>query len=96
MSTNETPRTAPAELRWAMIHHQGVPVAMCPVAAVGPRKIQLRCGPLRFARNTRILLALSRERAPARTVVKAVGLVASQKEGDMEVRLLEPVPEELA
>ncbi|HKJ71484.1 MAG TPA: hypothetical protein VKA55_07000 [Gammaproteobacteria bacterium] len=52
----------PGDLRWAMVYHQGLPVATCPVASVTDERVELMCGPLRFERNAELAVSLSRDR----------------------------------
>lgn len=76
---------------WAMIYHQGLPVAICPVAACGGDTVQLVCGPLRFDRHTPLVLQFTRHREPGRVGTRLKGTVEGFDESGMRVRL-EPTP----
>ena len=52
----------PEDFRWAMVYHDGLPVATCPVEAVGDGHLTLMCGPLAFERRARLSVSLSRAR----------------------------------
>lgn len=79
---------APREFgSWAMIYHQGLPVAVCPVEAVGGDTLQVGCGPLRFERHAPLVLQFTSHREPRRIGTRMKGTVEGFNENGMRVRL---------
>ena len=85
-----TSRQPPAFGSWAMIYHQGLPVAVCPVEAVGDDTLQVACGPLRFERQAFLVLQFTSHREPARVGTRMEGTVEGFNENGMRVRLGPP------
>jgi hypothetical protein len=76
-----------------MVYHHGMPVAVCPVAEQERDWVSLACGPLRFERDTFLILYLSADGDPLKHGVQAAGRVAACTGSHVNVRLQE-VPEE--
>lgn len=79
---------APREFNsWAMIYHQGWPVAVCPVEAVSGDTIQVVCGPLQFERHAPLVLQFTRHIEAGRIGTQMEGSVEGIDESGMRVRL---------
>lgn len=72
---------------WAMIYHQGLPVAVCPVEAVGGETLQVVCGPLRFERHAPLVLQFTSHHELGRIGARMRGTVEGFDESGMRVRL---------
>lgn len=86
----ETSRDPQAFGNWAMIYHQGLPVAVCPVEAVGGDTLQVACGPLRFERQALLVLQFTSHREPGQVGTRMQGTVEGFDENGMRVRLGPP------
>lgn len=75
---------------WAMIYHQGLPVAVCPVEAVGAEYLKVVCGPLRFERHAPLVLQFTTHRQPERIGTRMQGTVEGFDEVGMQVRVETP------
>lgn len=72
---------------WAMIYHQGLPVAVCAVADVGTDTMQVACGPLRFEHQAPVVLQFTSHREPDRVGARMKARVEGFNENGMRVRL---------
>jgi len=72
---------------WAMIYHQGLPVAVCPVEAVDDDCMKVTCGPLRFERHAPLVLQFTTHREPERVGARMQATVEEFDEQGMQVRL---------
>lgn len=72
---------------WAMIYHQGLPVAVCPVESVSGDIMQVVCGPLRFERTAPLVLQFTSHSEPGRIGTRMKGTVEGFDESGMRVRL---------
>ncbi|MEF8793685.1 hypothetical protein [Thiohalorhabdus sp.] len=82
-----TNQRSPRFTSWAMIYHQGFPVAVCPVEAVSGDTMQLVCGPLRFERHAPLVLQVTHHREPGRIGTRMKGTVEGIDANGMQVRL---------
>ncbi len=83
METSE--KLAPVPDR-ALIYHQGLPVAVCPVAALEGQSLQLVCGILRFEPQARLRLQFLAPR-PTPLEAQRPGIVEGSDNDGVRIRL---------